>query len=484
MILFIIVAVLSLSQIYNQRWQGDFWQHCASVTALSKNLQHPGHPRLNVDTPYEFYSPYSVLLGGVTKFFSFNPILVLSFAGLINLAFWFYAMIFLTTKISPARDAPFYAILFTLVMWGPNAWMYSGFLHLKIIGETLPYPSTFAIACTLLVWGIAINRNTRWINTFLIALLSSIVFLTHPVTAISLIVGLLVIAAIQIAKRSLLQPSMICIGVAFGCMLAFFWPYYPFIGVVAPGHSAGHHLSNYWMYHNIIMSVGPALLGVPLIFIRLRHDRHDLLSYMFIAFSIIYVYGFLSKYYGYGRIISQMVLILHLILADWFARKIPIVSAAVSPHSLRNIEFKFTRAVVIAMSLFFLAVGIYRFHPGRDCTYQSLIFLKDYASYNDVIITDLDNAGKVPCFGGKVLATWAEESFISDLSERREAIQTFFSPTTRDFTRWQIINKHKARFILLSLSNPSMPEDLKTQLRHYGQSVHKNKDFELIEIHS
>jgi len=482
--LFIIVLSLVAGQIYNQRWQGDFWQHSAVVSALAENLSHPGHPRLNVNTPYEMYSPYLLLLALLARVLSIHPITVLSLFAVLNLAFWFYAMWFFVSRITTSKDTPFYAILFTLVMWGPDAWMWSGFLHLKAIGNVIPYPSAFSIACTLVTWGwaITITGSKRWIKTFSMALISGIVLLSNPQTGMGLVAGLGAIAAARLAKGSLMPALLICLAVVGGFGLAHLWPYYPFVDVVAPGKSEGYHLGNYWMYHNVLLGMGPALLGLPLIIFRLRDDRYDPISYMAVVFSIIYIYGYVSENYGYGRIIVQIMFILHFVLAEWFSRTIEMNSSGKPIPVASKIGFKFIRPLVIAMSLYFLALGVYRFHPGRDSTYESFTFLKDYVSSQDVVIADIDNAPMVPSFGGRVIATRTNESFVTDIKARCDEIRVFFDSKTELAAREAIIRRHKARFILLSKTNPDLTEELTKELRLLGTTVYRNKDHELIEI--
>lgn len=485
-ILFIIVLALVIGQIYNQRWQGDFWQHSAVVSALSDNFVDPGHPRLNINTPYEMYSPYLLLLAFLARGLAIHPIIVLSFFAVLNLVFWFYAMRFFVTRISTAKDTPFYAILFTLVMWGPHPWMWSGFLHLKAIGNVIPYPSAFSIACTLIVWGwaITLEGKNKWVKIFSMAVISGIVLLSNPQTGMGLVAGLGAIALSRFANGCLMPALLICGAVVGGFGLAQLWPYYPFFDVVAPGKSVSYHLGNYWMYHNVLLGMGPALLGLPLIISRLRYNRYDPIGYMAVVFSIIYVYGYITKNYGYGRIIVQIMFILHFVLGEWFARAIEMTTSGKLMRFRTAMIFKFTRAVIIAMSLYFLALGIYRFHPGRDSTYESLTFLKDYVSSQDVVITGLDNADMVPSFGGKVIATSTNESFVSDIKARCDEIREFFDVKTELHARELLIKRHKARFILLSKTNPDLTENLKNELRLFGITVYRSNDHELISIAS
>ena len=180
------VALLMVVQSSKRLWTGDFWEHAAVVRELATNPVSPRHPQILSDAPHAFYSPYTVFAGWVSRATGLDSFRTLAVLGMANLALLLSALWVFSVALLRRREAAFYVLLFTLVLWGRQAWDCSGFFHLHVLGYVLPYPSTFAAALALFAASgycrMLRTGNHLWLIP--VALAGLIVALTHPPTFI------------------------------------------------------------------------------------------------------------------------------------------------------------------------------------------------------------------------------------------------------------------------------------------------------------
>src|ERR1051326_4435561 len=132
-----------ISEVRNGSWGGDFWIYAAVVRQLSEHPLHPSNPLLAVAAPHQFYSPYALCIALASRWLRVAPTAMLAIAGLVNLGLFLVGFRRFVVTLTGSTAAAAYALLFTLVLWGPGlAW--SGFLKLNSIGLVLSYASTFA----------------------------------------------------------------------------------------------------------------------------------------------------------------------------------------------------------------------------------------------------------------------------------------------------------------------------------------------------
>ena len=88
---FIISAVLvifEITLILRGQWSGDFWEHSAVVSELSKDLIHPGNPIVNLNIPHAFFSPFSLFVAFFSRITGLNSIQSLEYFAFFNLLFF------------------------------------------------------------------------------------------------------------------------------------------------------------------------------------------------------------------------------------------------------------------------------------------------------------------------------------------------------------------------------------------------------------
>ena len=219
---------------------GDFWEHSAAIKALIDNLSLPTHPFFALTAPHSFISPYSVLIAALATLTHTTAINALAVFGLFNFCLLAYSVkafcspLIKDSQSIRAQDCAFYGLLLMLFLWGANTWGYSGFLNFSLIADVLPYPSTFALALSLLGLSFHFKISTRFsfFESIFIYVLFWVVLLTHPLTSIFFASGL-VCQLWSAAAEQRLQKLLT--GVIFGSLAIFAatqWPYFSLVALI------------------------------------------------------------------------------------------------------------------------------------------------------------------------------------------------------------------------------------------------------------
>jgi hypothetical protein len=457
-----ILLVLMTSQTLNQQWSTDFWEHSAVVRALAADLLHPDHPLLPVDATHPYFSPYTVAVGALARLLDIGPIGALSIAAVVNLVLFLIAFWLFVGRLGASRIAPFYALVFVLLLWGVRPWRWSGFLSLNSLGFGLPYPSMFATAVTLLsLWALLVyleGGKPIWLLGPTIG--GAVVLLTHPITAIAAGVGAAALVVGRLDRRSQRMLPWLLAAAGATVLLAVAWPYYRVLDLLSQSSVfTGSHVS---MYDHVLLRILPALVGLPVIIQRMRQDRRDPLALMLIGGAAVYAWGGLSGNLTYGRIISFVVLVLQIALGVYFASV---------ERRLRHGLYEPWRAGVVYGGLaVLLLVGLVGVVPGlvRTIPYALLPnglqsdarlgkvsvtyrFLSACTGRTDIVLTDLGfNSLATPTFGGKVVATGYPVPFVSDVARRTQDVERFFAPDATSAERRAILTRYRVGYLLVN----------------------------------
>jgi hypothetical protein len=138
LVLATVVTVLCTIQTANGQWSTDMWEHVAVVRGLIDDPFSATHPLKLLDTPY------TVTLGVLGRLSGVSAITMLSVAAVANVVLLLVGLRLFVIEATENRRAPFWALVFLLLLWGLSPYRFSGFFDLNSIGFVLPYPSTFA----------------------------------------------------------------------------------------------------------------------------------------------------------------------------------------------------------------------------------------------------------------------------------------------------------------------------------------------------
>lgn len=466
----------------NGRWTGDFWEHAAVVRELATHPWAPRHPILESDAPHAFFSPYSLAVALIARTLNLSPVTALAVAGMVNLmAFllvfpWFIRRLFGDVD---HRALAFYSLLLLLLLWGPGAWVWSGFMHVFGLGYVLPYPSMFAFvltlatAASLLAW--TKDRRQRWLLIVFPSVI--LVLLTHPPTAVVMFVLSFWILLAD-AGWSLLRTVGVAGAAFLGILLvAQLWPYYDLTTLLL--RSGDFHSANRELYRNILPRVAPALAGIPLIAWRLHRNPRDVLGLWFLSLAVLYLAGALTGLFGFARMLPMLMIILQLAIG-W--------GLATAEKALATFKPKQALASRAAMGALVLGILLFGVNPTtidrlRNLArrmapaYREYTFLSLTGQY-EVVAADLVTSLRVSALGGKVVASLHPLAFISDHQQRRELLGRFFATDTPDTERRAFLARYGADYILLDRSQ--QPSPLFETLSRLGEPIHDDGRFALL----
>lgn len=482
---FIVAGVLIIFEtlyILKGEWKGDFFEHSAVVNELSKNLIYPNNPIIKSDIPHAFFSPYSVLVASFSKITGLNSIHSLAWFSFFNLIFFITSFYYFSKRIFKKNYITIASTSLVLIMlfWGESPFVWSGFSHIFTLHYVLPYPSTFALSLTLLSLGIVSKNNKR--DSLIVIFFSSIVFISHPTTAITLYIGIITLTFSSndysikrcfIKSFILIFPSLI---------LSLFWPYFNIIDLfISNSNNMDFHAQSLVMYSDIIKKNWPILFIIPS-FIFLNKDSIVMFfSLTIIALLLFYIGGYVFNFHGVSRVISSAMLFSHFLIAYG------IIFLVSKPKSFNKIYLLFLfSAIIISISLNFrqlghIALGAFK---QKDIEYYNRFsFLKRLVKPNDIILSDSESNWIIPSFNGKVIASDHPLYWINDFEDRRNDVISFFIKKNLDSLRLVTINKYHPDYILINYKNVDFNNSTNQWLKTIGESIYKKNELELIKIH-
>jgi hypothetical protein len=383
------------------------------------------------------------------------------------LAYGLRSFVGLFSKIHPHITA-FYALLFVLFLWGENPWSYSGFFHFWILGDVLPYPSTFCVALSLIALSLNVKNldQANLSRKFLIFIIALVVLLSHPLTFVFLNIGLGLQLVFLLTDRSLKALSRLICQLVVGCMavfgLALLWPYFSILELLTRAGSV-YHTANLEMYSQVFQRIWPIIFLLPLVSWAL-HDRNGrwLLTLVFIL-ACIYGLAYWTRTYSYGRVIAMIALLLQILIAEGVARielrlnfQRPILQTLI-PLGLIFIIFICSINWIIPAARRGMSIANSMLHNrnvSNQQAFKNISFLSTTIKQNDLVISDLQTSWLIPTFGGRVIAAQHPLAFVPDQLERKKDLEIFFDEKTNATKREKIIKKYKPKYYFIEASKP------------------------------
>lgn len=468
---------LLLARSRSDAWVGDFWIYAATVGELAAHPLHPRNPLFGNAYAFAFLSPYNQALGLVSRLSGLRATDVLVGQGLVNVTLLGAALYaFCATWLRRPR-AGFYALLFLLFLWGHDPWRFSGFFHLDSLAYVMSYPSTFAAALalgTLAAFTRLLGSPKAW--PALVVPAATLVWIVHPITGVFLWAGLFACSLGAPRSRAHWVTLVLAAAGSFGLALA--WPLVP-MRELWFGQLARVHEGNDTMYSEPLSRIAPALVGVPWLLARLVRDRRDPLALLALALGGLVVYGGVSGQWSYGRLISHLVLVLHVALADAMVVAEERLARSRRGGIPARLLGPVTAGVLIAASWPVVAGVRAVSRPGdRDW----LGFLRSHIGRDDVVMTDLDTCWYVPAFQGKVVAYPMQLPFVPDHAERVREVRRFFEPDATRAERFATLERYGVAYVLVPKHHfPDQPGMIR-DLEELGTPVVSGPEYTLRRI--
>jgi hypothetical protein len=493
----LILARYTLEATSGGRWAGDFWEHSAVVNEFMIRPFSPLHPQLSVQASHAFLNPYGFSVAMLALATQSDAINTLAAFGVLNFTILVIGLRqFIATVDQPrAEGITFYTLLLAMFLWGKEAWQFSGFYNVGILNDVLPYPSTLALGLSLCALAVfyknltvhAIRPSFLAIKRYsLVSLIAAVVLLIHPLTALFLWIGLVsLLLAYQPTKLYVWLSLGLTVIVSIG--LATCWPFFSILQLIF-GAGAAYHPSNASMYLEIIQGTWPILLTLPLIIWRAALRPNRAITLAMLALLALYVWGYYSRQYSFGRSIAFLLLLSNVLVAQCLIE----VERWPRPQVLSLIKASTAAALCVAAGVWLyqstsrlltVANSLYLGRPiASQISYRDLIFLKDYVQRDDVVLADIESSWKLPTLAGKAVATQHPLAFVPDWFIRKEEVIEFFSANSTAQKRAAILKKYQPQYLLIKKSEPIPWQDIVAEFAEGEQPVMNNDNFILLRL--
>jgi len=449
------VTLLSIAFAIQLPWSADLGVHAATVERLRESLTHPGNPLIDVDGPSPYYSPYPVLLSLLARVPGISAPMTLAIAGPLVIVLLLWGLRAFVRTLTDRPLAPALALVLLLVLWGFKPRVWSGFLSLWALPFLMAFPSTVALALTLLLWALltrTLDGPARYPHYAGLGLLAALVVLIHPFTTV--MAGLGAAGIVATRARRLPRTTWLGLGLATAevVLAVLVWPYYSFTELLSSSAELDAiHKALYdkpWLYYGLIVFALPALWS------RWRRDRLDPLVLLFVSSVVVVALGYVTGRYALGRVWPAVMLSGQLALAVELARPLPMKGTWARRWIPVTALACLLGAAVQASNLLYVLPRPMLSHRLRTVAHMYVLWpqydwLTRYTHPGDVILTqDFYGIRTVGAYGLYTVAPAWPDPFVKDENARREDMHAMYRSNTAPATIDALIAKYHVRWIL------------------------------------
>jgi hypothetical protein len=457
-----IVSAWSVLVAGRHVWVGDWHLHVATVRAVANHPTAPEDPLVGGHVPSPYFTPYTLLLGVVSRLARLAPETVLELAGAVNIALLLWALRVFCRRLSARTATAVLAVIFALLLWGtlPIAW--SGFFPLASLSFTQPYPSTAALALMLLCWAalVRFRDEGRQADLACLVALPALILLVHPFTAAE---TAFVAAAFLLARPGAWPRgrlvALACAGMG-AIALASLWPYAEVSALARAGSGfSGIHAglaANAWQKYWLV------LLGVPALWHGRRLPFGRELAVGFAAGAAAVIVAVLLGRYEFARLIPAMALMSHLALARYLGDRLAgwkpygALAAAACVAGVCGAAPGIARALPPEVPARFVPAGVIESWPGARTDHRD-DFARPYVRDGDVVMARRTDATRLLVgWGVRAVAPPYPYPFVTDEAERRTAHRRMFEVGTPTEERLSLADRYGVR-CLLGRRPPEVP---------------------------
>jgi hypothetical protein len=455
-----LLFVAMIGHTINESWASpDFWVYLAAVREFAAHPLDPSNPLMVGTDPDPYLSPYTWVLGGVTRVTGADGVTVLALAGMVNLSLLLAGLYRLVTTLSSRWLAPALVLVLTLFAWGTPPWRWAGFFNANSIGTVLPLGSTFASALALF----ALSAAVRWMRSgaraeiVLVAAATPLIITCHPFTATwtaAVALGFVVGTADRTNRR---RVGILVAVAAAAAGLAAAWPFYPVLEL--PGASGDLEAINAAIFHRVVPRTFLALPGLLAVGLRLRKRWRDPIVLGLAATATLFVVGWVLDRPTLGRSLPAVLLMLHLALADLVAGLLEDRGDARQRSTIIA-----AMSLAIAVGAAGTAAGMVRAVP-RALLPASLADRPELASLvddpyrtidarisrEDVVVASTSRLAAASAgVGGKVVGPFVPAPFVDDVRERQRATDTILDPDAPAAQRQRALRRYGVDWLVLT----------------------------------
>lgn len=498
----------------------DYWEHTAVFTEWLRNFSSPDNPHVADPSLSSRYMPYYWALTFLGLLFQYDAVELMAISGVINYVLIVVGLRLFLNKYFSDPWAPVAGFFVIFMFWGVS-WNWSNLYHLKSFFYVAGFPSSFVFGLSLISFYLVLkllrSDGSALLSSALLCVLSMLMFLCHPLTAVFGIAGCGLLAITQ-AADSFNRRLMVLALLAGGTVLAEAWPYFSAwkiaLGMYGSGMEkwgAGETLgpldrfrSGAWehIFYNprlIITILGPTLLGIPLCLWLWRRREHAFIVLGAVMMSVPYFVHFFFEVPLAHRFLLFVVFFLQLAVV-W-----AILQVIDSWRSLpRPDNAGVALAAVIGAMVIITGINIWMValeFDGRTLNPKTLQVIKRptglpadmsvvdlYAGLTDpledtaIVLTTPQLGWPLPTVKGKVVSLFHENPMLEDQGERYRATYEFFYAPLSDGSRSAVANRYDVSHVLTSYGDKAITRDVYSWLGEHARLVATLGNFRMYKL--
>ncbi len=440
----------------------DGAEHGAAVRVLAKKFINPDDPMLGGNYGGSArYVPSVFVMAAFVKLSGLDVLIVIKIFLVIFFLLFVFSVVRFARLYFDRPDGSFFLVASLLFLWGTgwtgaNAYMFSAILY------TAYFPSVVSFSLSLLALYFLLKHlqdggraGFAWSCIF-----GGIAFVNHPLTGAFFFTAaffLLLDRADSFKCCFFLFLIFVIVALSFSLL----WPYYQFFesfSVISSGEMAqtdDYQMTWQYLHSDRLLRIGPALIAVPIVFILMLKRKYLMITGSFVAFVVVYVGGYFTKYSLSERFIFFIVFTLQLAFAVFWT------SCWRKGSGLKK-GFLFA-IVCLAAGLQFCLVCDEFITPAfsvrsgggviPEYSTPNKVFkdLRLYLNDGDVVLSDIYSSWSLPAYtGASIVALWHTPPHVKDSFDRAEAIKRFFNPAIGDAERKGILDTYSVTHVLLN----------------------------------
>lgn len=480
----VLVACLTGIQmmfIENKPWVADYWEHKAVFLELYRNPLYPQHPVVDINVQHSFFSPYFVGFAYIGRILSISPDLLFDIISILNLLLFFCSIVLLERMVIKEENLPksFVLLLLTIIfLWGVYPPYFSSFYHFVSLFYTSSYPATFAFFLAVLsgylyskILTCRLRKSKQIAAVFGCIVLNWALILTHPLTyifAFSLYVYSLIRfnwvekEKVNLGKTGFRKLILLALFFIVPVLFTPFWTYYSLWDLFLQRSFYGRfHSDSKLLYENLFMGYYVFVFPLGLIIYSFIQKEKQAIAILFIITGLlaVYLFGYISGSFGYGRMISFIALWLQLWLVYFLQKQVKgkkqyriILLAFLSAFPFVYLALKSIQKAAFTSDIKYVNTNVKKdFIAGTsvpEITHRLFLF-RDNIEDGALIMTDLVTSRYVAAFGGKVIASPYSEYWIPDNEMRMADVNKFFN-SNDSIILIELLDKYKPKYLLLN----------------------------------
>ncbi|MGK0173639.1 MAG: hypothetical protein ACI9W2_005387 [Gammaproteobacteria bacterium] len=461
-------------------WGSDFWEHAAVFHAWFEDLANPQTPHLGGGDGSSRYMPFFFLVTLIALGLNLDAIQATGVAAIINLSLFVVAVPLFANAFFKHRWAAPVTLIILTSAWGIG-WLWSNVHQLRDLLYVAHFPSFFVFSSSLLAMWIALRTARAEFSLIAggiaLAILSGLMLMCHPVTAVSAIGSLAVIVWIEPGRPTTGRATLLaCIGL--GLVATELWPYFSTFDLVLGRHGPdtsswlteaelalstrpsdllGHH--SFYKAPEVPLSLGPTLIGIPVVaYLLWRREQWVIVIGTLVCIGL-YLANLIVEIPIGHRFLLSAIFYLQLALIWWLLRFVP-NSARLSLNGDRR-----ARVVTWGISVFLVwnvaltagdwygrslsnNLGIFRIHATKLAPLDVIEALAPVVSTGDVILAPCKISWPLGITVAKVVCLHHSNPLVRDERQRREGTEHFFSDRASDSDRRAMIRRFGASHVM------------------------------------